>query len=114
MAWEPAGAVVFVGQRPGGGPAATACCDALNFFTSTATARAWRDAHPEVPGRTVDQDHAEEIAAETFGPLLTPLTLTFRDPARTAPRRRPSPPCPSRMGYGPPSAGVEASARAQS
>lgn len=38
MGWERAGAVVFVGQRPGGGPATT-CCDALNFFTSDATAR---------------------------------------------------------------------------
>ncbi|WTP60882.1 alkylmercury lyase family protein [Streptomyces phaeochromogenes] len=72
MTWEPADAVVFVGQRPGGGPAATTCCDALNFFTSSATARAWTDAHPEVPGRVVSQARAEEIAAETFGPLLAP------------------------------------------
>ena len=71
-AWEPADALVFVGHRPGGGPAATACCDILNFFTSTVTARAWTDAHPEVPGRVVGQARAEEIAAEIFGPLLTP------------------------------------------
>ncbi|MCX5418070.1 alkylmercury lyase family protein [Streptomyces sp. NBC_00059] len=72
MAWEPPGAVVFVGQRPGGGPAATACCDALNFFTSQTTARTWTTAHPEVPGRIVDRARAEEIAAQTFGPLLAP------------------------------------------
>ncbi|MFD0302611.1 alkylmercury lyase family protein [Streptomyces sp. NPDC127123] len=68
--WEPAGPVVFVGQRPGGGPAATACCDALNFFTGDKTARTWTRAHPEVPGRVVSQTQAEEIARQTFGPLL--------------------------------------------
>ncbi len=26
--WEPAGSVVFVGRRPGQGPAADICCDA--------------------------------------------------------------------------------------
>jgi Alkylmercury lyase len=70
--WEPAGAVVFVGQRPGGGPAATACCDALNFFTGEATARAWITEHPDIPGRVVDQAQAADIAAQTFGPLLDP------------------------------------------
>ncbi len=68
--WEPAGAAVFVGQRPGGGPAATACCDALNFFTSDATAHAWAKQHPEVPGQVIGQALAQEIAAQTFGPLL--------------------------------------------
>ncbi len=68
--WEPAGTVVFVGRRPGGGPAATACCDALNFFTGDETARTWMRAHPEVPGRVVSQTQAEEIARQTFGPLL--------------------------------------------
>ncbi|MGW5942796.1 alkylmercury lyase family protein [Streptomyces celluloflavus] len=70
--WEPAGAVVFVGQRPGGGPAAAVCCDALNFFTGETTARAWADEHPEVPGHVVGQARAEEIATRTFGPLLAP------------------------------------------
>ncbi|MFD4868416.1 alkylmercury lyase family protein [Streptomyces sp. NPDC058412] len=71
-AWEPVDAVVFVGQRPGGGPAATVCCDALNFFTSDATARTWAKVHPEVPGRIVGREDAEKIAAQTFGPLLAP------------------------------------------
>ncbi|MER5503617.1 organomercurial lyase [Streptomyces sp. NPDC002561] len=70
--WEPADAVVFVGQRPGGGPAATTCCDALNFFTSNATAHAWAKAHPTIPGRIVGQQDAEKLATQTFGPLLAP------------------------------------------
>ncbi|MFE5739011.1 organomercurial lyase [Streptomyces celluloflavus] len=70
--WAPADAVVFVGQRPGGGPAAAVCCDALNFFTGETTARAWADEHPEVPGHVVGQARAEEIATQTFGPLLAP------------------------------------------
>ncbi|MFJ1551756.1 organomercurial lyase [Streptomyces sp. NPDC088246] len=72
-AWgEPATAVVFVGQRPGGGPAASACCDALNFFTDAANARAWTSQHPDVPGQVVDQPTAERIGRQTFGPLLAP------------------------------------------
>lgn len=68
--WEPPGAVVFVGQRPGGGPAATACCGALNFFGSPATARTWVANHPEIRGRIVSQADAETIARQTFGTLL--------------------------------------------
>ncbi|MGW8888606.1 organomercurial lyase [Streptomyces sp. NPDC055749] len=70
--WEPKGAVVFVGQRPGGGPAAVTCCDALNFFTGDASARTWAKTHPQVPGRVVGQGQALEVARQTFGPLLTP------------------------------------------
>lgn len=72
MRWEPASAVVFVGQRPGGGPAASACCDALNFFTTPANAHAWTSQHPDVPGRVVDQSEAESVGRQTFGPLLAP------------------------------------------
>lgn len=72
MQWEPASAMVFVGQRPGGGPAASACCDALNFFTDAGNARAWTSQHPDVPGRVVDQPDAERIGQQTFGPLLAP------------------------------------------
>ncbi|MFD5514144.1 alkylmercury lyase family protein [Streptomyces sp. NPDC127051] len=70
--WEPEDAVVFVGQRPGGGPAATVCCDALNFFTSTVSAQTWVTDHPGIPGRMVAQAQAEDIARQTFGPLLAP------------------------------------------
>jgi hypothetical protein len=70
--WEPASAVVFVGQRPGGGPAASACCGVLNFFTIADNARTWTSLHPDVPGRVVDQPDAEGIGRQTFGPLLDP------------------------------------------
>ncbi|MEU9716219.1 alkylmercury lyase family protein [Streptomyces sp. NPDC085524] len=70
--WEPEDAVVFVGQRPGGGPAAATCCDALNFFVGDASARTWAAEHPQVPGRVVDQAHAQEVARQTFGHLLAP------------------------------------------
>ncbi|MGW6358891.1 alkylmercury lyase family protein [Streptomyces sp. NPDC055092] len=69
--WEPASAVVFVGRRSRSGPAAAVCCDALNFFTDTGTARSWAALHPDVTGQVVGQQRAEEIGRQTFGPLLT-------------------------------------------
>ncbi|MFJ6621584.1 alkylmercury lyase family protein [Kitasatospora sp. NPDC091335] len=72
LRWDPVDAVVFVGQRPGGGPAAAACCDALNFFTGAANAGAWTSRHPDVPGRTVGRSEAERVGRETFGHLLAP------------------------------------------
>ncbi|MFE5908061.1 alkylmercury lyase family protein [Streptomyces wedmorensis] len=68
--WEPAGAVVFVGRRPGQGPAADVCCDALNFFADRSTAETWARRHPDVPGRITGQAEAVVLAAQTFGPLL--------------------------------------------
>lgn len=68
--WEPAEAVVFVGRRDGAGPAATVCCDALNFFTGRASAEQWTREHPEVKGQIIAQDRAVEIGVQTFGPLL--------------------------------------------
>ncbi|MFD3959254.1 MULTISPECIES: alkylmercury lyase family protein [Streptomyces] len=68
--WEPAEAVVFVGQRDQAGPAATVCCDALNFFAGPTTAEAWARQHPEVQGRVTSQAEALRIAEQTFGPLL--------------------------------------------
>ncbi|MFD0042470.1 alkylmercury lyase family protein [Streptomyces anulatus] len=68
--WEPAEAVVFVGQRAQAGPAATVCCDALNFFADSTTAGVWARQYPEVHGRTVGQAEALRIAEQTFGPLL--------------------------------------------
>lgn len=70
LRWEPSGAVVFVGSRPGSGPAATICCDTLNFFASHESAAIWADEHPDVPGSAVNHTRAEEIAAQSFGPLL--------------------------------------------
>ena len=48
--WQPGGTVVYLGSRGCPGPAATVCCDALNFFTSTASARTWAREHPDVTG----------------------------------------------------------------
>ncbi|MEJ8639062.1 alkylmercury lyase family protein [Streptomyces sp. MS2.AVA.5] len=68
--WEPGEAVVFVGQRDQAGPAATVCCDALNFFADPTTAAAWARQHPEVHGRIISQAKALRTAEQTFGPLL--------------------------------------------
>lgn len=67
---EPEDAVVFVGCREGDGPAATVCCDALNFFSGRASAEQWQREHPDVSGQVVGQDQAVQIAQQTFGPLL--------------------------------------------
>jgi hypothetical protein len=69
--WQPQSAVVFVGRRGCSGPAAAVCCDCLNFFTSEASAHRWAEEHPDVTGDVVDQDRAEDIGRQTFGPLLT-------------------------------------------
>ncbi|MFE5480934.1 organomercurial lyase [Streptomyces sp. NPDC056527] len=68
--WEPEGAVVFVGRRPGQGPAAELCCHALNFFADRSTAGTWARRHAEVPGRITSQAEAVAIGTRTFGPLL--------------------------------------------
>lgn len=68
--WEPTDAVVFIGRRESDGPAATVCCDALNFFTSRATAQQWQQAHLEISGQVVSQDRAMQIGQQTFGPIL--------------------------------------------
>ncbi|NED19851.1 alkylmercury lyase [Streptomyces sp. SID9913] len=68
--WEPADAVVFVGQRDQAGPAATVGCDALNFFADSSTAEVWARRHPEVQGRITSQAEALRIAEQIFGPLL--------------------------------------------
>ncbi|WP_329579885.1 alkylmercury lyase family protein [Streptomyces sp. NBC_01361] len=69
--WEPASAVVFVGRRSCSGPAAEVCCDTLNFFTRASSAAAWIEQHPDVDGRIVSRDRAEEIGRTAFGPLLS-------------------------------------------
>jgi len=68
--WQPGGTVVYTGSRSCSGPAATVCCDALNFFTSTASARTWAREHPDVTGNVAGQSRAEEIARQIFGALL--------------------------------------------
>lgn len=68
--WDPADAVVFVGQREQTGPAATVCCGALNFFAEPSTAEAWARQHPDIHGRITTRSEAQRIAEQTFGPLL--------------------------------------------
>jgi len=68
--WQPGGTVVYTGSRSCSGPAATVCCDALNFFTSTASARTWAREHPDVTGNVAGQSRAEEIVRQIFGALL--------------------------------------------
>ena len=68
--WEPRSAVVFLGRRSCPGPAATVSCGALNFFTSTASARTWAREHPDVTGTVVGRARAEEIGRQIFGALL--------------------------------------------
>ncbi|MGW7527326.1 organomercurial lyase [Streptomyces sp. NPDC054783] len=68
--WQPESAVVFVGRRCCAGPAADVCCDALNFFTGSATAQRWAAEHPDVVGQILDRADAEQLGAQIFGHLL--------------------------------------------
>lgn len=68
--WDPPGAVVFVGARPGGGPSAETCCDALNLFTDRATAASWSRAHPHIHGEILEAADAETLGRQIFGGLL--------------------------------------------
>lgn len=70
--WDPAAAVVYVGQAAGscGGPSATVCCGYMNFFASHESASAWAAAHPEVSGGILSQARALEIGQRIFGALL--------------------------------------------
>jgi hypothetical protein len=67
--WDPGAAVVFV-SADAAGPSADCCCDHLNFFADTATARAWRVVHPHVLGEILTPAQAEGLAARLFGHLL--------------------------------------------
>lgn len=69
-AWEPAGAVVFYGARPGPGPSAEVCCGYLRFFASRATAGQFAAAHPEAGGTILDHSAARELGERIFGRLL--------------------------------------------
>ncbi|MGW1884941.1 organomercurial lyase [Streptomyces sp. NPDC001970] len=80
MTWQPATAVVYVGQRSCTGAAADVTCGALNFFTSRRTAHTWAEQHPDYTGNAVDQDRAEALGRSIFGSLLT-----APEPAGTSP-----------------------------
>ncbi len=79
--WDPSTAVVFTGQQNTCGTrtergasvpfvAADVCCGYINFFTTTASAAAWAEAHPEVTGQTLSQKAALKTGIQIFGPLL--------------------------------------------
>ncbi|WP_435212804.1 alkylmercury lyase family protein [Streptomyces sp. bgisy034] len=70
VTWQPATAVVYVGQRSCTGPAADVACGALNFFTSRRAAGAWAEQHPDYTGITIDQARAEALGRSIFGALL--------------------------------------------
>lgn len=71
LVWEPNSAVVFVGQHSRTGAAAEVACGVLNFFTSSRSAQAWAEQHPDVTGTAVDQARAEALGRAIFGALLT-------------------------------------------
>lgn len=54
--WQPGGTVVYIGSRSCSGPAATVCCDALNFFTCAASARTWAREHAPARQRAPQRD----------------------------------------------------------
>ena len=80
--WQPGGTVVYLGSRSCSGPAATVCCDALNFFTSTASARTWAREHPDVTGNVVGQSRRGNRTADLRRPASRRLTGPGRSAAR--------------------------------
>lgn len=68
--WSPTGAVVFLSAEAGNGPSATCCCDDVNFFADTATARRWVTAHQGLAGQILTQADAEDLGIRLFGTLL--------------------------------------------
>jgi len=77
--WEPASAVVFYGARPEKGPSASVCCGYLRFFATSAGAREFAEAHPEAEGEILDQDAAQRLGEEIFGPLLAESAASVAD-----------------------------------
>ncbi|MFE6174332.1 alkylmercury lyase family protein [Streptomyces sp. NPDC056464] len=77
MTWQPATAVVFVGQRSScTGPAAEVACGALNFFTGRGTAGTWAEQHPNYTGAAIGQTRAEALGRSIFGDLLEPAAVS--------------------------------------
>jgi hypothetical protein len=51
-------------------PAAEGCCTVTNFFSSTANAQQWLDAHRDATGVVLDQGQAMRLGVDIFGRLL--------------------------------------------
>ena len=84
--WEPPSAVVFYGARPETGPSAAVCCGYLRFFATAASAQTFADAHPEARGEILDQDAAQRLGEEIFGPSLAPGAETAPGTTLSQPR----------------------------
>jgi hypothetical protein len=71
--WEPATAVVYVGNTAGqcAGPSAAVCCGYINFFATRASSETWAASHPDISGGILDQDRALQMGAGIFGRLLS-------------------------------------------
>lgn len=68
-AGQPEEAVVVSGAS-GRGVSSSSCCPVLNFFASTANAKRWLAARPEVSGRVVPIDDAIAAGRTVFGGVL--------------------------------------------
>ncbi len=71
-AWEPAGAVVFVGSS-GEGRITDACCPVINFFASKANPLDYQRSHG-LTGEVLAVPEAAQAGALVFGGLLADLT----------------------------------------
>lgn len=67
--WEPSTAVAFVGST-GAGPSAETCCDHLNLFADSATARTWLRERTDMNGELLTSAEAEQLGQLIFGELL--------------------------------------------
>jgi hypothetical protein len=72
--WQPRAAIVFNGRQISANRcksgAAEVCCGYMNFFGTSASARAWAAAHPEITGEILGQAAALRLGADIFGDLL--------------------------------------------
>ena len=69
--WEPETAVVLAGSSCASGPSYGGCCDVLNFFETTETARQYLREHGHVDGMTIAIPEAIEAGRAIFGEIFT-------------------------------------------
>lgn len=86
---EPPETVVYLGGRPGSGPAAKTCCAEVNFFSSPHSAARWAVIHPATRGEFASLDAAATLGRAVFGGLLTDEQA--RPPSVPPPDPGPSP-----------------------
>jgi hypothetical protein len=68
--WEPETAVVLAGSSRCDGASYSGCCDVLNFFETTETARQYLRDHDHVDGMTIAIPEAIETGRAIFGEIL--------------------------------------------